>query len=161
MTSQVRSLDHFTVPDPAASDPRPGPAAPRVLVVEDQALLALALVADLAAMGCMIVGRAASGEQATDLARREAPDIVLMDVRLAGAIDGIEAAARIQRASSARIVFITAFSEGADRARMDALGPAGVIGKPYDPDALAKVMGACTVWLQAQRRGPATAGSAD
>ena len=124
-------------------------------------MIALALVADLAAMGCTVVGRAASGEEAADLARREAPDIVIMDVNLAGAIDGIEAASRIQQASSARIVFITAFSEGPDRPRMDALGPAAVLGKPYDPDALAEIVGACTAWLWARRRNPATAGSAD
>ena len=159
MISQVRTLDDFAVP--ATSNPRADHATPRVLVVEDQALIALALVVDLAAMGCAIVGRAATGEQAIDLVRREAPDIVLMDVSLAGAIDGIEAANRIQRIAPRRIVFITAFSEGPDRARMDALSPAAVLGKPYDPDALAEVVGACTAWLQARGHSPAAAGSAD
>ena len=84
-----------------------------------------------------------------------------MDVHLAGAMDGIEAAARIQRACSARIVFITAFSEGADRARMDALRPAAVLGKPYDPDALAEIVGACEAWLWARRRELAITGVAD
>ena len=51
-----------------------GAARPRVLIVEDQALIALALAADLAAMGCEVVGRAASGEAAVALARRHAPD---------------------------------------------------------------------------------------
>lgn len=152
MISHNPSLDHFAVPERSPNRPRKEYAALRVLVVEDQALIALALVADLAAMGCTVIARAASGEQATDLAGRNTPDIVLMDVHLAGAMDGIEAASRIQRQCSARIVFITAFSEGSDRARMDALRPAAVLGKPYDPDALAEIVGACAAWLWARRR---------
>ena len=52
--------------------------APRVLVVEDQALIALALTADLAALGCVVVGRTVSGEDALAVARREMPDLVML-----------------------------------------------------------------------------------
>lgn len=113
----------------------------RVLVVEDQVLIALSLIADLCALGCNVVGRAASGERAIEAARQTMPDIVVMDVHLAGVIDGIEAAARIQRASGTRIVFITGHADGPDRKRMEALQPLAILGKPYDPEDLARTVG--------------------
>lgn len=114
----------------------------RVLIVEDQVLIALSLLADLAAMGCAVVGRVATGEHAIDVARRVDPDIVLMDVHLGRGIDGIEAATRIGEFSNARIVFITAYAEGPDRKRMDALNPAGILGKPYEAEDLARLVAA-------------------
>ena len=87
------------------------PPMPRVLVVEDQALIALALAADLTAMHCEVIGRAASGETAIELARRLSPDIVLMDVQLAGRLDGIEAAGLIKAECAPRIIFVTAYAE--------------------------------------------------
>jgi len=112
------------------------PAMARVLIVEDQALIALSLAADLAAMDCEVVGRAASGEAGVELARRHAPDIVVMDVHLAGRMDGIEAAGLIKAECAARIVFVTAYADGPDRARMEALRPAAILGKPYHPNEL-------------------------
>lgn len=112
----------------------------RVLIVEDQALIALSLAADLAALDCEVVGRAASGESAIEMAPRCLPDLVIMDVHLVGAMDGIEAAARIQAECGARIVFVTAFAEGPDRPRMAALRPIAILGKPYDSDELSVVV---------------------
>jgi DNA-binding NarL/FixJ family response regulator len=112
------------------------PSLARVLVVEDQALIALALVADLAAMNCVVVGRAASGEAAVELARRLAPDIVVMDIRLAGPLDGVEAAALIKRECAPRIIFVTAYADGPERARMEALRPVAILAKPYHPNEL-------------------------
>lgn len=112
------------------------PPRPRVLIVEDQALISLALAADLTAMYCDVVGRAASGEAALELARRHAPDIVVMDVHLAGRIDGIEAAALIKVECAPRIIFVTAYADGPDRARMEAIRPAAILSKPYHPSEL-------------------------
>lgn len=120
----------------AAGDPIGQPRRQRVLIVEDQALIALALAADLTAMYCEVVGRAASAETAIELARRHAPDIVVMDIHLVGCMDGVEAAALIKAACTARIVFITAYADGPDRARMEALRPAAILGKPYHPSEL-------------------------
>jgi CheY-like chemotaxis protein len=145
--------------DPAV-EAAPPPDALRALVVEDQALIALALAADLAALGCEIVARAAGGEVAVALAGRHAPDLVLMDIDLAGDMDGIEAAARIQRACGARIVFVTAYAEGADRARMEAIRPVAILGKPYDPDELARAVHVCAARRWARRQALAGAGGA-
>jgi CheY-like chemotaxis protein len=115
----------------------------RVLVVEDQALIALALVADLVAMDCEVVGRAASGEAAVELARRLAPDIVVMDVHLTGRMDGIEAAALIKADCAPRIIFVTAYAEGPDRARMEPLRPVAILSKPYHPSELNLAINVC------------------
>ncbi len=119
------------------------PARPRVLIVEDQALIALSLAADLTAMSCEVVGRAATGEGAIELARRHAPDIVVMDVHLVGRVDGIEAAAAIQAQCSPRIIFVTAYADGPDRPRMDALRPAAILSKPYHPSELSLAVHLC------------------
>ena len=117
----------------------------------------LALVADLTEMGFSIVVRAAS-QQAIDLAG--CTPTSCHDLHLAGAIDG--RGRRLDSGnSSARIVFITAFSESPERARMDALRPTAVLGKPYNPDALAEIVGACSAWLWARRRELAITGIAD
>jgi DNA-binding NarL/FixJ family response regulator len=137
MDSEHRSLAPLAGGDDCDHDAhRRRAKAPRVLVVEDQALIALALAADLAALDCEVIGRAATGEAALELARRHAPDIVLMDVHLAGRMDGIQAAALIKAVCAPRIIFVTAYADGADRARMEALRPAAILGKPYHPSEL-------------------------
>src|ERR687887_197338 len=76
----------------------------RVLVVEDHALIALDLKHLIGEMGGTVVGAPASAEQGLELARTLRPDIVLMDVRLAGVMDGIDAA---QALPGTALVFIT------------------------------------------------------
>ncbi len=127
---------------------------PRVLVVEDQALIALALAADLTEMGCDVVGRAVSGEAAVELAWRLVPDTVIMDVNLTGAMDGIEAAARIREARAPRLIFVTAYTDGPDRRRMEALGPVAILAKPYHPSELNL---AVNVAARRRLRGPSRA----
>lgn len=141
----------------AGEDENVPASRPRVLVVEDQALIALALAADLAAMGCDVVGRAPSGEAAVEMVRRYAPDVVVMDVHLGGRIDGIEAARRIQAECAPRIVFLTAYAEGPDRARMEAFRPVAILGKPYHPSELNL---AVNVSARGRLRRPARAAAA-
>lgn len=139
----------------AAPSPRP-----HVLVVEDQALIALALSADLTGMGCDVVGRAASGEAAVEMARRLAPDTVVMDIHLFGRMDGIEAARIIKTECAPRLIFVTAFAEGPDRARMEALRPVAILAKPYHPSELnlaINVSARRRIW----RPAPANAGAGD
>lgn len=131
---------------------------PRVLVVEDQALIALALSADLSAMGCDVVGRAGRGEAAIEMARRLAPDTVVMDVHLIGRMDGVEAAGIIKAESAPRLIFLTAYAEGPDRRRMEALKPVAILAKPYHPSELNLAIN-----VSARRRNwrPVQAGAAD
>jgi DNA-binding NarL/FixJ family response regulator len=136
MNPHDRSGAPIGADDGAQGDPAGPPRRQRVLVVEDQALIALALAADLTAMYCDVVGRAATGATAVELARRYQPDIVVMDVALVGGMDGIEAAALIKAESAPRIIFVTAHADGPDRPRLEALKPAAILGKPYHPSEL-------------------------
>jgi DNA-binding NarL/FixJ family response regulator len=136
MNPHDRSRAPIGADEGATGDAAGPPRRQRVLVVEDQALIALSLAADLTAMYCDVVGRAASGEAAVALARRYRPDIVVMDIALVGGMDGIEAAALIKAECAPRIIFVTAHADGPDRPRMEALKPAAILGKPYHPSEL-------------------------
>ncbi len=138
-----------------AASPRP-----RVLVVEDQALIALALSADLAGMGCDVVGRAASGEAAVEMARRLVPDTVVMDIHLVGRMDGIEAAAIIKTEIAPRLIFVTAYADGPDRQRMEALKPVSILAKPYHPSELNLAINV-SARRRIRRSAPVNAGAAD
>src|SRR5688500_11862539 len=92
-------------------EPRLKCSAARVLVVEDESVVALDLENTLTTLGHRVVAIAAKGEHAVELARNSRPDIVLMDIRLAGAIDGVEAARSIQRERDTPVIYLTAHSD--------------------------------------------------
>jgi DNA-binding NarL/FixJ family response regulator len=117
----------------------------RVLIVEDDALQGEALDAILVENGFEVAGRAKSGPAALRLARAQRPDVVLMDVRLAGPWDGVDTAVRIRAEHACRVVFVTAQTDRAARARMDAQSPTAVLIKPVSPDEIvAAVERACS-----------------
>jgi CheY-like chemotaxis protein len=82
----------------------------RVLIVEDEQIVAADMAAKLIRMGHEVIATAASGEEAVALAERSRPEAVLMDVQLQGAMSGIEAAKIIQGRTGAPIIFVTAFA---------------------------------------------------
>jgi PAS domain S-box-containing protein len=104
----------------------------RVLVVEDEGLIALDLKARLTGLGYRVVGTAATGEDAVRQAREKSPEVVLMDVRLRGEMDGIEAAARIREHADVPIVYVTAHAEPDTIERAKAAGAHGYAMKPLD-----------------------------
>jgi response regulator NasT len=107
----------------------PTPAR-RVVVAEDEALIRLDIVEMLREAGYDVVGEAADGEQAVQLAQEHRPDLVVMDVKMP-VLDGISAAERIAGARIAPVVLLTAFSqrELVERAR-DA-GAMAYVVKPF------------------------------
>ena len=104
----------------------------RILIVEDEAISALALESLLTGLGCRVIKIVATGEDAISIARVERPDIVAMDIRLAGQMDGIDAAATIIAELNTPIVFMTGYDDGAIRARAMMLKPLGYVVKPVD-----------------------------
>jgi response regulator NasT len=94
---------------PAEATTQPGVGL-RVLVVEDEALIRLDLTEMLTEEGYVVAGEAADGEQAVELARSLAPDLVIMDVKMPK-VDGIAAAASIVDERIAPVVMLTAFSQ--------------------------------------------------
>jgi DNA-binding NarL/FixJ family response regulator len=90
----------------------------RVLIVEDEALTAVDYAITIQAAGAQVIGTAPSADLAEALARSLQPDAIVMDVRLSGDRDGIEAAQAIRSFSNAGVVFITGFGETAIRERV-------------------------------------------
>jgi len=109
------------------------PWPPRVLVVEDESIIALATTANLKRMGCEVVATAATGQQAVDFAVRKRPDVVLMDIMLEGSMDGIEAATRIrERHPDMPIIYCTAYTDVGTRVLAARTNPRAFMGKPLD-----------------------------
>lgn len=106
-----------------------------ILLVEDEFLIAFALKAEILARGHTVVGPVHDGEGAVAAAERERPDVVLMDVRIPGPFDGVEAARLIRRFSTAPIFFMSGYTDGiAERVR--GLEPVEILQKPFELEAL-------------------------
>lgn len=103
-----------------------------ILVVEDEVIVSADLTSKLTKMGYEVVGATGYGEEALELARQHRPSLVLMDVRLAGALDGIEAAVAIHRELMLPVVFLTAHSDAATIERAAHAEPFGYILKPFN-----------------------------
>ena len=107
---------------------RPGA---RILVVEDEVIIARDLQATLRGLGYDVPEIVASGVDAMKAVDAHPPDLVLMDVHLQGDIDGIEAAAHIQRAHGTPVIYLTSFSDEGTIARAKPTGAYGYLLKPF------------------------------
>ena len=103
----------------------------RILVVEDEMSIAQSLQAQLTDLGYEPVGHAAEGAQAIAQALALRPDVVLMDVKLRGALDGITAALKILEQANIPSIFLTAYSSPDLLARAKQAAPLGYILKPF------------------------------
>ena len=103
----------------------------RILVVEDEAVIALRLQKRLSEMGYDVPDVAYSGEEAVEKAGRLRPDLVLMDVMIPGKLDGIEAAKIMKAQFDIPIIFLTAFSEDKIIENAKQAEPFGYILKPF------------------------------
>ena len=83
----------------------------RILIVEDESIPALELKHELENMGCVVVGIVNTGQKAIEAASETKPDVVLMDIKLHGKMDGIDAAMKIQEVLDIPIVYLTAYSD--------------------------------------------------
>ena len=102
----------------------------RVLIVEDDQLVALDHKAVVAHLGGEVVGETDCGEEAVCLAEDLSPDVVVMDVRLHGALDGIDAAELISLRLGIPVVFVTAYGDPITRGRMGCLNASAPVFKP-------------------------------
>ena len=107
------------------------PAA-RILIVEDEQIVAVDIETQLERLGYRVVGTAASGEEACAKAAELEPVLVLMDVLIEGPTDGIEVARRIRESRPVPVVFLTAFTDVETLQRAKRVEPYGYIVKPFD-----------------------------
>lgn len=101
------------------------------MIVEDEPITAADLEQKLTALGHEVVASADTGEDAVRQAEALGPDLILMDVRLGGPMDGIEAAQRLRRRDDVAVVFLTAFSDQATVDRACQALPFGYLLKPF------------------------------
>ncbi len=117
----------FSAGSPTAAAAR----RPRLLLVEDDFLVGMEVEHSLAEAGYEIAGIAASAEQAVILAERERPLLVIMDIRLSGVRDGVDAAIEIRSRLGIGSLFASAHADPATRSRAEPAKPLGWVVKPY------------------------------
>lgn len=110
----------------------------RILVVEDEHIVAMGVKRMIKNMGYTLVGVASSGEDAINKAENTFPDLVLMDIMLKGGMDGIEAAKEIKVRFNIPVVYLTACSDSKIVERAWKTGPSGYVVKPFDEKDLQK-----------------------
>jgi DNA-binding NarL/FixJ family response regulator len=101
-----------------------------VAIVDDEFLIAAGLSAQLEEMGITVCGTAATADEAVELAQAARPAVVLMDVRLGGDRDGVDAAIAIHETVGSKVIFITGSRDAATMDRISQDHPAGVLIKP-------------------------------
>ena len=109
---------------------------PKILVVEDERVVAADIEECLRKLGYVVVGAAASGVGAIRRAVETSPDLVLMDIKLKGAMDGVDAADELHSRLGIPVVFLTAYADGEILERAKKSSPFGYVLKPFDERAL-------------------------
>ena len=104
---------------------------PRALIVEDEFLIAEELRERLALLGFSVIGTVDSADEGVAIATREHPDLVLMDIRLKGKKDGIQAACEIRQEVDVPIVYVSAYSDRQTVDRVRKSDHDGFILKPF------------------------------
>jgi DNA-binding NarL/FixJ family response regulator len=130
----VHAHDHGS--GPGASAMQMG----RILIVEDDYLISTDMETELSAAGFEIVGVATSAEEAIDAARQRKPDLVVMDIRLEGERDGVDAAVEIFNATGIRSLFASAYHNAETQRRAEAAAPLGWVAKPYTMRSLVEAV---------------------
>lgn len=112
-------------------------SSPKVLIVEDEAIVAMDIEERLQAMGFTIARVAATAKQAIEIATREKPNLVLMDIQIQGDFDGVQTAQHILQTHDLPVIFLTANSDPQTLNRVRNVGPFGYLLKPFEERDLA------------------------
>lgn len=116
--------------------PEPAGSA-RLLVVEDDAIVARDVQRYLEGAGFEVPTTVRTGEEAVRAARETGPDLVLMDIRLAGEMDGIEAAGIIQEERYVPVIYVSAYTDESTMERVRASASHAFLVKPFSYSELA------------------------
>lgn len=109
---------------------------PEILIVEDETIIALDIKFKLHQYGYNHVKTVSSGEKAILVAQEKCPDLILMDIKLAGDLDGITTVETINKTCHPAIIFMSAFSDQSIVDRAKALKPVGYLTKAASDDYL-------------------------
>jgi len=122
----------------------------KILVVEDEQLVADDLSETLSSLGYEVSALASSGEEAIHHVEQLFPDVVLMDIRLPGAMDGVEVAAEIQSRFRVPVIYLTANADYVTLERVKATHPYGYILKPFNEASLSTTIDIAVARYQAE-----------
>ncbi len=103
----------------------------KILVVEDENIVALDIKNKLKSMGFVVLPVISSGEEAIEKANEYRPDLIMMDIMLNGKMDGIEAAKKIMETQKIPVLYLTANTNGEILERASNIGPCSYIIKPF------------------------------
>jgi CheY-like chemotaxis protein len=112
----------------------------KILLVEDEAMTAFLLRRNLQLLGYQVAKPLATGEAAIEAVQEQDYDVVLMDIRLAGKMDGIQAAEQISALNCTKIVFLTGYLDDEIMQRAQVCHPAAYLVKPVTPDDIQPVI---------------------
>lgn len=112
----------------------------KIQIVEDEYIIARSVELDLESYGYTVCGIAADGETAIKLARQNTPAIILMDINLAGEIDGIETASRILDFLDTTIIFMTGYAGKDFEERISKVKHKAYLNKPVDIEMILPLM---------------------
>lgn len=133
-------LEHRDAPvedaSPLASGAAQARPATRILVVEDEMIVALDLQQALEKMGYSVIGIACSGKEAIRQAALTRPDLILMDIHLNDEMDGIEATKQIKALYGPNVIYVTAQSDEKTLQRARETAPSDLLIKPFAESTL-------------------------
>jgi CheY-like chemotaxis protein len=109
----------------------PGMAVKKILIVEDEVIVSMVLEETIVKLGYQVVGTVVNGPDAIEKTGETRPDLVLMDIRLDGEMDGIEAAEKITALYNIPVVYLTAHSDEKTLDRAIKTQPYGYLIKPF------------------------------
>ncbi len=112
------------------------PARPRILVVEDEAIIRCDLAVTLERLGYTVVGAVSTGAESIVAAFDRRPDLIMMDIAIKGPMNGIEAAGEIRRRRKIPVLFLTAYGTVSIPGEMDGPGGCSRLGKPFEEDEI-------------------------
>ncbi len=130
---------------------------PNIYIVEDDPIIGADLADRIQDMGCTPVGPFTKGESAYDYISVCAPDLIIMDIRLEGAWDGIETARRMMEQNPAPIIFLTSNSDDITFSQAKTTFPAAFMAKPFrGRDLMRSIELALVNWSQKERSAEST-----
>jgi CheY-like chemotaxis protein len=112
----------------------------KILIVEDEGILAFKCQMDLEAMGHVVVGVADNGNAAIEIAEKDNPDIILMDIVLKGSMNGIETSGIICEKYECKIIYMTAHTDDVTLQAARNTKHVGFLYKPFEPFQLKEVL---------------------
>lgn len=112
----------------------------KILIVEDEAIIAMLIEQVLLSAGYDVCGKVMSGLEAIEAAKSLCPDMIIMDIKITGDMDGIDAARAINSTSDVPIIFISAYADEMTKEKASAVIHYGFFKKPFERNVLMKAI---------------------